>query len=299
MNKIVVNLGNFKLDEIPLHRGTINIGRAADNFISLADPATSSHHAKIVTIFTSSFIQDLNSTNGTIVNGRKVVRHTLHHGDIIAIGNLQLLFKSHDGVTAEASKETILIDKKASNIFPDKKPGEGQVVINKALKEAAENQSPIEQKEQLSGFSITMPKAGANDTNIDPDMDTPIPTLDETLPLDELRKDPARTVVITPNEIETETETEAEPDEQEGNSKTEFLSENVDFDDVEIEEIELSELEDTAFLEEDESARSIREQELRNLLMSDDLDAKSKILAKYAIGISILVILTITLYLLI
>ena len=92
MNKITVNKDTFKLDEYQLEHGVITIGRAADNDIHLDDPALSSHHAKIVTVLTASHIEDLNSSNGTYVNGQTIVEHTLHSGDVITLGNFLLVF---------------------------------------------------------------------------------------------------------------------------------------------------------------------------------------------------------------
>lgn len=204
MNKIVVNLGNFKLDEITLGRGTLSIGRATDNDISLADSATSGHHAKIVTIFTSSFIQDLNSTNGTIVNGRKIVRHTLSHGDIISIGNLQLLFKSDASASPVKTSKTIQISK------DEIKSALGQVVKkpSQVSKKNYEVKTPVTQiikkNDKLSGFSISIPSAEElvektvkRVVSAAPAASSAIPILDETLPLGELRRNPDRMVILT------------------------------------------------------------------------------------------------------
>ncbi|HXG28787.1 MAG TPA: FHA domain-containing protein [Nevskiales bacterium] len=78
--------------EIPLDRQRITIGRRQDNDICLEDKATSSQHAAIITIGRNSYLQDLNSTNGTLVNGMPVQRHTLRHGDVILIGRNHLSF---------------------------------------------------------------------------------------------------------------------------------------------------------------------------------------------------------------
>ena len=96
MNKIIINRGSFKLDEVVFEQGTTTIGRANNNTIALDDNAVSSHHAKIVTLFNTSYIEDLDSTNGTMVNGKSVQKRTLHSGDIISLGNHQLLFQSDE-----------------------------------------------------------------------------------------------------------------------------------------------------------------------------------------------------------
>lgn len=93
MNKITINHGSFKVNEVELEHGSLTVGRAADNDIQLDDSAVSSHHAKLVTFFNVTYIEDLNSTNGTLVNGRQVKKYTLHTGDIVLLGKHQLLFQ--------------------------------------------------------------------------------------------------------------------------------------------------------------------------------------------------------------
>lgn len=93
MNKIIINHGSFKVNEVELEHGTLTVGRAADNDLKLDDSAVSSHHAKLVTFFNVTYIEDLNSTNGTLVNGRPVKKYTLHTGDIVLLGKHQLLFQ--------------------------------------------------------------------------------------------------------------------------------------------------------------------------------------------------------------
>lgn len=93
--------------EWELKAGTVTIGRKPDNDVQLDDPTVSAHHAKIVTYFQSSYIQDLDSTNGTFVNGRRVRMHTLHAGDRVNVGKFELMF---DGaIQAPASDDTITV----------------------------------------------------------------------------------------------------------------------------------------------------------------------------------------------
>jgi predicted component of type VI protein secretion system len=54
--------------------------------------AVSGHHALIINILNDSFLEDLNSTNGTYVNGKLIKKHALQHGDVITIGHHHLRF---------------------------------------------------------------------------------------------------------------------------------------------------------------------------------------------------------------
>lgn len=111
MAKITINRENFKVDEQELAQGAFTIGRSQDNDLRINDTTVSSHHAKIVTVFNSSYVKDLGSTNGTFVNGKKTTTHTLHNGDVLTIGHYQILFQG--GVEANSSPNnnaTMIID---------------------------------------------------------------------------------------------------------------------------------------------------------------------------------------------
>ena len=70
----------------------LKIGRAPENDLCIRDQSVSQFHARVVlTPKGAVFVQDLGSTNGTFVNGEKIVRHTLWDGDKIHIGRQQVL----------------------------------------------------------------------------------------------------------------------------------------------------------------------------------------------------------------
>jgi pSer/pThr/pTyr-binding forkhead associated (FHA) protein len=88
--KLIFN-GTVEKD-VPLNKETITIGRKPDNDIHIDNLAVSGHHAKILTILNDSFVEDMNSTNGTFVNGMQVKKHALAHGDVIKIGKYDLKY---------------------------------------------------------------------------------------------------------------------------------------------------------------------------------------------------------------
>ncbi len=98
MAKISVIENNVPVNSISLTAGTVSIGRANDNDIRIKDTTVSSHHAKIVTFYNASYIEDLGSTNGTFVNGKRVQKYTLNAGDIISLGALSLKVENEDDV---------------------------------------------------------------------------------------------------------------------------------------------------------------------------------------------------------
>ena len=92
MSKLVLHLPNGAMRDIRLDRDHITIGRRADNDICLPYPAVSAEHAVVITVLTDSFLQDMGSTNGTLVNGNRINKHFLLDHDAIDIGRVQLVY---------------------------------------------------------------------------------------------------------------------------------------------------------------------------------------------------------------
>lgn len=78
---------------VPLRGNLLTIGRTPDNNLALSDSQVSHHHARIIRQPEGFIIEDLNSTNGTFVNGQQVTRQLLHGDDEIQIGQTRLIFQ--------------------------------------------------------------------------------------------------------------------------------------------------------------------------------------------------------------
>ena len=93
MARLIGVTGEFKDREYPLEEGEITIGRKTDNTILLDNPTVSSHHCVLTLAGTSCSLQDLDSTNGTRLNGRSVKGDPadLHHKDILQLGDLEFI----------------------------------------------------------------------------------------------------------------------------------------------------------------------------------------------------------------
>lgn len=72
---------------VSLVPGILNIGRATENDVVIDAPDINQHHAKIVTYFRESFLIDLSSESGTLLNGEHVSKHSIRPGDVITVGN--------------------------------------------------------------------------------------------------------------------------------------------------------------------------------------------------------------------
>ena len=92
MGKLTLSLDGAVIQEIELQKERYTIGRLPDNDIRVDNLAVSGHHALIINILKDSFLEDLNSTNGTYVNGKLVKKHALKDGDVIAVGKHQLKY---------------------------------------------------------------------------------------------------------------------------------------------------------------------------------------------------------------
>jgi len=92
MAKLILSMDNLVLKEIPLSKERTTLGRKAHNDIQIDNLAISGEHAVIVTILNDSFLEDLNSTNGTFVNGQQVKKHFLQNNDVIELGKYRLKY---------------------------------------------------------------------------------------------------------------------------------------------------------------------------------------------------------------
>jgi hypothetical protein len=92
MAKLIVKFNNEVVDHIELKQGDMKVGRRPGCEIFLDNLAVSGEHANIFTIGEDSFIQDLNSTNGTFINNKKITKHHLRNGDAVAIGKHTLVY---------------------------------------------------------------------------------------------------------------------------------------------------------------------------------------------------------------
>src|SRR5437867_4380625 len=92
MAKLILSMDNLVLKEINLTKERTTIGRKPHNDIRIDNLAVSGEHAVIVTILQDSFLEDLGSTNGTVVNGQPIKKHFLQNNDIIELGKYKLKY---------------------------------------------------------------------------------------------------------------------------------------------------------------------------------------------------------------
>jgi pSer/pThr/pTyr-binding forkhead associated (FHA) protein len=92
MAKLILSMDDQVLKEMTLSKERTTIGRKPHNDIQIDNLAVSGEHAVIVSIMNDCFLEDLQSTNGTQVNGKAVKKHFLQNNDVIELGKYKLKF---------------------------------------------------------------------------------------------------------------------------------------------------------------------------------------------------------------
>ncbi|MEJ2514681.1 MAG: Stp1/IreP family PP2C-type Ser/Thr phosphatase [Gammaproteobacteria bacterium] len=88
---------------------SVCLAQVMESFSESRGPAVSGHHSLVINILNDSFLEDLNSTNGTYVNGKLIRKHALSHGDVVTIGHHQLRFIDSGVDDAEGEFEKTMV----------------------------------------------------------------------------------------------------------------------------------------------------------------------------------------------
>jgi len=149
MAKLVLSFNGEPLHEYDLDQETMTIGRKAENDIQIDNLAVSAKHAKILTILDDSFIEDLESTNGTFINGEKINKHALRNGEVIAIGKHELSYINHaTGAGSGDFERTMIIRPDAAGMPEQDQTGTnleksiGKIASDIASADAASSEDP-------------------------------------------------------------------------------------------------------------------------------------------------------------
>ena len=142
MARLILSLDGKVLAEYNMSKERYTIGRLPDNDVRVDNSAVSGHHSLIINILNDSFLEDLNSTNGTYVNGKLVKKHALQHGDVITVGQHQLRYvdDAHDEQADPDEFERTMIIRPGSNSAPN---APSLDTVNKAVASMDANAAPI------------------------------------------------------------------------------------------------------------------------------------------------------------
>jgi pSer/pThr/pTyr-binding forkhead associated (FHA) protein len=101
MGKLVVSLDGVVIKEVQITKDKTTLGRRPYNDIVIDNLAVSGEHAVLQMVGADVFIEDLNSTNGTYINGKAVKKQLLAHNDTVEVGKYKIKFMVEDGTDYE------------------------------------------------------------------------------------------------------------------------------------------------------------------------------------------------------
>ena len=123
MSKLIQTLEGAVIREHTMDKDSISIGRKHGNDIQLNDLTVSGRHALITKMGEHMYVDDLGSTNGTLLNGARIAKSIIKHGDVIQVGNFQFTYFSDDEAEYEPTmfvqaeiEDTKVIDTKTMNV---------------------------------------------------------------------------------------------------------------------------------------------------------------------------------------
>ena len=106
MGKLVVSLDNVVIKEFQITKERTTLGRRPYNDIVIDNLAVSGEHAVLTAAQSDVFIEDLNSTNGTYINGKAVKKQLLSNNDVVEVGKYRIKFLAED---AEDYEKTMIL----------------------------------------------------------------------------------------------------------------------------------------------------------------------------------------------
>ena len=129
MAKLILQCEDRDAQEYPVEK-IVTIGRLADNTVVIDHPSVSSHHACVFSDGEHTIVEDLQSTNGTFVNGRRVARRTLRNGDVVLVGNHKIVFDHLASARPGAAGSTEPGSNNGETVFLDNRTLLGKLFID-------------------------------------------------------------------------------------------------------------------------------------------------------------------------
>jgi pSer/pThr/pTyr-binding forkhead associated (FHA) protein len=158
MARLILSLDNQVLAEYNMTKERYTVGRLPDNDVRIDNPAVSGHHSLIINILNDSFLEDLNSTNGTYVNGKLIKKHALQHSDVITIGHHQLRFSD------QQTNDTEQDEFEKTMVIPTGQQNADQLAKAEAAAEkAAAKEQPESHIDAAAGVKLDPNEAAALD----------------------------------------------------------------------------------------------------------------------------------------
>ena len=193
MARLILSLDSQVLAEYNMSKERYTIGRLPDNDVRIDNPAVSGHHSLIINILNDSFLEDLNSTNGTYVNGKLIKKHALQNGDVITIGHHQLRFTdepAHEPEQDEFEKTMVIPagQRSAEQVAKAEAAADAAVAARQEEAKAEERQAtPIarsQDAEDRIDVKVDMPEIEEKEPESDRHLVPPSEMVDDEVPGD-------------------------------------------------------------------------------------------------------------------
>jgi len=187
MAKLILTLDGAVIREYEIDKDSISIGRKHGNDIQLNDLTISARHALVTVMGENTYVDDLGSTNGTLLNGARIAKSQLQHGDTIQTGNYQFTFFSEENndyeptmfIRAEIEDTQVIDTSTASLAAKGERLAAVRIINGPMAKKVLELRKPFNTlgfnghklamiSRNLDGYSITAIKMANNDNTVKP-----------------------------------------------------------------------------------------------------------------------------------
>ncbi len=159
MPKLLLKFNAAVIQEIPFAKDSLAVGRKADNDVVIDSPAVSGHHCRICLEGGTYYVEDLDSTNGTFVNEKRIKKSGLHHNDVVGVAKHVLVFLDETQAPRDAPAEdsTLVISSQQppEPVAAARKDGAAKIGWLRVLKGGAGPQAEYE----LKGLSTYIGKS--------------------------------------------------------------------------------------------------------------------------------------------
>lgn len=105
MPKLLLKFNAAVIKEVAMEKESISIGRKPDNDIVIDNPAISGHHCKLTLEGGGYYVEDLESTNGTFVNEKRIKKSGLHHNDVVGVAKHAVVFLNEAELAADSAPQ--------------------------------------------------------------------------------------------------------------------------------------------------------------------------------------------------
>ena len=142
MAKLVLSSGGSVVFQCFVDKERLMVGREGHNQIVIDDPIVSREHAVIMPVGNDHILEDLHSANGTFVNGTRLPRRILQHGDVMEFGAFHLRYLNPRASADVDLERTMLIKGLADDLLPDGAPDPATSVSRVSTARAARSTFP-------------------------------------------------------------------------------------------------------------------------------------------------------------